>query len=135
MLGGRAGWCPPSLHVTCYSMCTCLQYVCIHVSCVVSFLCRGSTCPHLKERVGVLGIRYSGLCFVPFKVPFVWRSSTIPALRGLPHVMTLNRKHSYHLLPTTSLPPHKRTTSSYALPSTYIRRSGCLQFTAASLYL
>lgn len=52
----------------------------------------------------------SDVDMVPREAPFVWRSSTIPALRGLPHVMTLNWKHSYRLLLMTSPPPHKRTT-------------------------
>lgn len=68
---------------------------------------------------------------VPRKAPFVWRSSTIPALRGLLHVMTLNWKHSYHFLLMTSPLPHKRTTRRHASPSTFIRGSGCFLFTAA----
>lgn len=100
-------------------------------------MCTGALCAVIREQLARRGKERSSsdVDMVPREAPFVWRSSTIPALRGLPHVMTLNWKHSYRLLLMTSPPPHKRTTHSYALPRTYIGRSGRLQFTPASLYL
>lgn len=115
MLGGRVNWCPPSLHIV-----TC-AYVFLCVIVITVF--REQLPPHQGGKRESDGDKVQRALLVPCKAPFVWRSSTILALRGLPHVMTLNCQHSYHLLLTTSPPPHERTASGNALLSIYITRS------------